>query len=408
MVGQLGSLRRELGDLALVRGDVAPLCVALLRHPFEPVGGLMGRQLRGVELVERVLDVGVVVDAVLGDGPGSQDDRGGDRRGQGEGHEDRGDTSRTHRVSLGRSRGACQQRSLPPLHHHGSHVQGAHGALVHVLGAPGMVGLPPNARKDDPMAQRSEYAPGTPSWIDIGTDIEGAKAFYGPLFGWESEDAGPVEETGGYGFFTKNGGTVAGYGPQQNPGPPFWTTYISVADVDDTAKKVEAAGGTVVVAPMDVMTAGRMAVFQDPQGGFVSAWQPQEHHGASVVNEPGSWCWSELHSRDVDGSKAFYEQAFGWSSETHGGEMPYTEFSIDGRTFAGMMAMMPTIPPQVPTFWLSYFAVDDTDASVAKVQELGGSVMMPAMDVATVGRFAIVGDPQGAAFGLITLNQPAE
>ena len=79
------------------------------------------------------------------------------------------------------------------------------------------------------MPERSNYAAGTPSWVDIGTDIEPAKRFYGSLFGWESQDAGPVEETGGYGFFTKGGKLVAGYGPQQNPGPPFWSSYVNVS-----------------------------------------------------------------------------------------------------------------------------------------------------------------------------------
>jgi predicted enzyme related to lactoylglutathione lyase len=148
------------------------------------------------------------------------------------------------------------------------------------------------------MPEKTEYAPGTPSWVDIGTDVEPAKAFYSSLFKWDCQDAGPPEETGGYGFFLRNGKMVAGYGPQQNPGPPFWSTYVSVSDADATAKEAEAAGGTVVMAPMDVMDAGRMAVFQDPQGAFISAWQPSGHKGAQLVNEPGTLCWNELNSRD--------------------------------------------------------------------------------------------------------------
>ena len=115
------------------------------------------------------------------------------------------------------------------------------------------------------MAERTEYAPGTPAWVDIGTDVEGAKQFYAGLFGWGSQDAGPPDETGGYGFFTKGGKLVAGYGPQQNPGPPAWTTYVSVTDADKTAKRARDAGGTVVLEPMQVMDAGRMGVLRDPQ-----------------------------------------------------------------------------------------------------------------------------------------------
>src|SRR5690348_6408667 len=129
------------------------------------------------------------------------------------------------------------------------------------------------------MPERSSYAPGTPSWVDIGTDVDAAKKFYGELFGWELEEAGPAEETGGYGMFRKDGKVVAGVGPQQSPGPPFWSTYVSVANADDTAAKVKANGGQVIMDPMDVMSAGRMAVFQDPTGAFFSIWQPGETKG---------------------------------------------------------------------------------------------------------------------------------
>jgi len=255
------------------------------------------------------------------------------------------------------------------------------------------------------MPEKTEHAPGTPSWVDIGTDVEPAKAFYGSLFKWECQDAGPPEETGGYGFFLRNGKMIAGYGPQQNPGPPTWSTYISVTDAETTAKEAEAAGGTVIVPAMDVMGAGRMAVFQDPQGGFISVWQPGDHKGAQLVNEPGALCWNELNSRDPEGSKTFYQQVFGWVPVTHSeGPMPYTEFQLGGQSVAGMMPMPPAVPAQVPTFWLVYFAVDDTDASVATTEKLGGSVSMPPMDI-PVGRFAVLADPQGATFAVIKMTQ---
>jgi uncharacterized protein len=254
------------------------------------------------------------------------------------------------------------------------------------------------------MPERSEYAPGTPSWVDIGTDVDAAKQFYGALFGWGTQDAGPVEETGGYGFFTKDGKLVAGYGPQQNPGPPFWSSYVNVADLADTTQRVRDAGGTVVVDPMQVMDAGSMAVYQDPQGAFISAWQPAGHLGAQVVNEPGAFSWNELNARDVAAAKAFYPAVFGWAHETHeGGPMPYTEWKLGGESIAGMLPMPPGVPDMVPSHWLVYFAVDDSDAAAAKVQELGGSVMMPGID-SPAGKFSVVADPQGAAFAVITLQ----
>jgi predicted enzyme related to lactoylglutathione lyase len=250
------------------------------------------------------------------------------------------------------------------------------------------------------MPERTEYPPGMPCWVDIGTDVEGAKKFYGSLFGWETQDAGPPEETGGYGFFLKNGKQVAGYGPQQNPGPPFWSSYVSVTDADETAKKVESASGSVVMAPMDVMAAGRMAIFQDPTGAFISVWQPGEHKGAQLVTEDGAYCWNELNTRDVEKAKAFYAAVFGWGSVTHEGEMPYTEFQLGSETVAGMMPMSPQVPAAVPPHWLVYFGADDIDSTQTKAEGLGASVMVGAMSIPDGGRFAVLTDPQGAAFGI--------
>src|SRR4051794_1849769 len=116
------------------------------------------------------------------------------------------------------------------------------------------------------MSERTSYVAGTPSWVDIGsTDLAKTHAFYTGLFGWECQDAGPVEETGGYGFYTLGGKLIAGYGPAQDPnGGVWWTSYISVDDADKTAESVTQNGGTVLAPPMDVTGAGRMAVFSDP------------------------------------------------------------------------------------------------------------------------------------------------
>jgi len=251
------------------------------------------------------------------------------------------------------------------------------------------------------MAQVDEHKLMTPSWIDIGTDVEGAKAFYRPLFGWDADDAGPAEETGGYGFFTKDGKMVAGYGPQQNPGPPFWSTYIGVADADAIAAKVADAGGTVIMPPMDVMDAGRMAIFQDPTGAFISVWQAGNHRGAQVVQEPGAFSWCELNTRDVPAATAFYTAVFGWQAVTQdGGPMPYTEFKVDGESVAGMMPMPPGVPDEVPAYWMVYFGTDALDETTAKAEELGATPIVPGMDYPG-GRFAVLNDPQGAMFALM-------
>jgi len=250
--------------------------------------------------------------------------------------------------------------------------------------------------------EKTSYEPGTPSWVDIGVpDMDAAVAFYGELFGWTFDEG--AEETGGYRQAFVGDKSVAGFGPKMDPGPPFWATYIATDSADETAEKVKAAGGQVVVEPMDVMEFGRMAVFADDTGAFFSCWQAGSHPGAQLVNEPNTMCWNELNSRNADEAKAFYSSVFGWTSETDESPMmTYTQWYLDGGVVGGMMHMGPQFPPEVPNNWLVYFAVEDTDAAVAKVTELGGSVMMQPMDIEP-GRFAVVGDNAGAPFAVIKL-----
>src|SRR3954471_13961740 len=141
-----------------------------------------------------------------------------------------------------------------------------------------------------------DYPPGTPSWVELSSpDTDASAAFYRELMGWTATEPGAVEETGGYRMFEQGGKTVAGLmGHMQEGQPTFWATYISVADADETAEKVKAAGGSVMVEPMDVMDLGRMAVYSDPAGAVFGVWQPKAFAGADLVNEPNALCWNEV------------------------------------------------------------------------------------------------------------------
>lgn len=256
------------------------------------------------------------------------------------------------------------------------------------------------------MTERASYEPGVPCWVDLGSpDPAAAAAFYSGLFGWEVAAPGPVEETGGYMMATLGGKNVAGLGPQQNPDvPPYWMTYVSVDDVEKTAAIAAQTGATIVVDPFDVLDAGRMAVLIDPVGAALSLWEPRNHIGAQVVNEPGALSWNELTVRDVDTAKAFYAAVFGWEAQSDPlASGNYFEFKLSGKSVAGMMPMTDDWPADMPSHWMPYFATDDTDATAAKVNELGGSVPVPPTDIPP-GRFAVLNDPHGAVFSVIRFN----
>ena len=259
------------------------------------------------------------------------------------------------------------------------------------------------------MGKRTKYDPGTFSFVDLTTtDIEGAKSFYSDLFGWTHETS-PAGETGEYTMFSKDGLPVAG-GFQQSPemteqgAPPAWLSYVTVENVDKAATNAQALGANVISAPFDVLDAGRMAVIMDPQGAVFAVWEPRKHPGAGLVNEPGSLTWNELRSPDPKAALPFYEQLFGWSAEESdmGGGMTYVTHKVGDRVNGGM------IPTQifgegVPPHWGVYFTVEDTDKATARVQELGGKLLAPPMDV-PMGRFAALTDPQGAYFSIFSGN----
>jgi predicted enzyme related to lactoylglutathione lyase len=253
------------------------------------------------------------------------------------------------------------------------------------------------------MPERDGYAPGTPSWVDLSSsDVGASAAFYGALFGWEHQSAGPAEETGGYGFFLKGGKMVAGVGPKMNEQQPtVWTTYVSTDDAQSTAEKVSAAGGQILLEPMAVMDVGHMGVFMDPTGAAIATWQPGRHKGAELVSEPGALVWNELHTRDVDAAKAFYGAVFGWEGDTN--EMSpgveYTMWKLGGEMIGGMAQMNANMPADVPPHWLVYFGTEDTDAAVERISELGGSIAMAPMTI-PAGRFAVAADPLGTHFGV--------
>jgi uncharacterized protein len=254
------------------------------------------------------------------------------------------------------------------------------------------------------MPEFTSYEAGTPSWVDHASkDLETSKSFYGALFGWDPDDQG--EEMGHYTLLRKNGKSVAGNMPVMNEGQPSaWVTYVSVENADTTVDLAKKAGAIVFAEPMDVSDIGRMAIFADPEGAVIGVWQPKTFNGAELANEAGAFAWNELNSRDVPAAKAFYAEVFGWTpNDLDMDGMSYTEWKLGEKSVAGMMTMPDMVPAEVPAHWLVYFGVDDTDALVSKATGLGGTTLVPPTDIPP-GRFAVLADPDGAAFAVIKMQ----
>jgi len=250
------------------------------------------------------------------------------------------------------------------------------------------------------------YPDGLIAWADLNApDVDAAKVFYAGVLGWDAADifAGDIRV---YSMFSRDGKNVAGVG-QQSPEmkaqglPAIWTTYVNVADVDAVAAAFTVHGGTLFMEPMDVMESGRMAYGSDPTGAAIGFWQPKEHKGADDFNKPGFMTWNELVTDDLDAAVAFYTAVLPWTSAPmEGAPARYEVFSVGERQTGGAMPRPPGMPDEVPSHWMVYFWVDDTDAVVAKAGELGGAVAVPAFDT-PMGRMAVISDPAGGTFSVI-------
>lgn len=256
------------------------------------------------------------------------------------------------------------------------------------------------------MPEVTSYPTGKPCWADVTSpDVDAAASFYSELFGWQAAKD-PRPEAGGYTMFSRNGKYVAAASapmPGQEGVPPHWTVYLAADDVDTLAGRVRDAGGTVFMDPFDVFDTGRMTVAADPAGAAFGVWQAGSHIGAQLRGEPGTMNWAEVQTRDRGAAQPFYEQVFGYETEAAdmGGGNEYVLLKVDGESAAGLIEIAPEWG-EVPSNWSVVFEVEDCDAAVAKVQELGGSVLREPSDIPDVGRFSVVADPWGAAFQVIT------
>jgi len=246
---------------------------------------------------------------------------------------------------------------------------------------------------------------GAATWIDLSTsDTDRAQQFYGAVFGWTFESAGP--EYGGYINASINGHPVAGLmqkAPQMNA-PDAWTTYFHTADIHATAAAVTSAGGSNCVEPMEVRGKGWMAIGTDPSGAFFGLWQPIEHQGFQVIGEAGTPVWHELLTRDFGTAVDFYREVLGWQTESVSDtdDFRYMTAVFGGEQLIGVMDGS-TLHEGIPSHWAFYLGAEDVDKTQQLVTDHGGTVLRAAQDT-PYGRLAQVSDPTGAVFNLSSLR----
>ena len=254
----------------------------------------------------------------------------------------------------------------------------------------------------------TRHAPGTFCWTELATsDGPAASEFYTHLFGWETHDD-PLPSGGIYTMLKLNGKNLGALYAlteemREQGGQPAWLGYVSVEDAYATEKIASGLGGKVIKEAFDVFDIGSMAVLQEPTGATFAIWQPRLHTGSHFKDgRPGTVCWNELASRDAKLSGDFYRDLLGWQPVLRDmGEIGhYTVFTADGEEVAGMLQMSEEWG-DLPSHWMTYFAVEDCDLSAQRARELGGKICVPPTDLPPTGRFAVIDDPQGAVFSII-------
>jgi predicted enzyme related to lactoylglutathione lyase len=245
---------------------------------------------------------------------------------------------------------------------------------------------------------------GTPCWADLLVhDVARAAAFYGEVLGWNVPASGDNES--GYRVAKRNGRAVAGIGRQPVEDEQLtsaWTVYLGVDEPGDTTARVEAAGGQVGSEPDQDRGFGRAAALVDPAGASVGIWEVGSHPGVELMAEPGAMCWAETMSRDYEASKSFYQNVFGWRLEEIGeGEFLYAVGRVgDNRPVGGIGAVADDASAEQSSTWRVYFAVEDCDATVSRVPDLGGGVPQPPRDT-PFGRMALLAGPEGETFAIL-------
>ncbi|MFG3498042.1 VOC family protein [Streptomyces sp. NPDC047928] len=249
---------------------------------------------------------------------------------------------------------------------------------------------------------------GTPCWADVLLpDLEAGKRFYGELFGWTFTDEGG-DAYGHYTTALSDGQRVAGLAPKRDGRmPTAWGVHFATSDAVAVSARIRDAGGQLITEPVRVGPFGIMALAVDPGGAVFGLWQGDQRPGFEKQGSPGSFCWTEVYTREKEAVDAFYEAVFGFQGKDL--DDPSIDFRVwspagttpgDDTAIGGRSVITDAFPAEMPAHFLVYFAVEDCDGTAATATRLGGRVTEPPFDT-PYGRIALLADNQGAVFAVL-------
>ncbi len=245
----------------------------------------------------------------------------------------------------------------------------------------------------------AKYTPGRAVWRELMTgDVEAAKGFYGELLGWsyKAVDMGP---SGSYTLISAGEKSIGGMMtmPPAAPFPPHWMSYVSVKDVDATAKSWEASGGKVGFGPHDIPNVGRFATLVDPWGAAITAFKSSISDPEPGMPKPGEFCWETLSTPAPDAAVALYGKTFGWKTQQGPGGTG-TVFAVGDRMEDTVADVQKA--EGMPPSWMTYVVVANADTARDRAAQLGAKVVVPMIEIPKVGRISFIADPTGGHVGL--------
>lgn len=282
------------------------------------------------------------------------------------------------------------------------------------------------------------FARSAPCWVDVQLpDLEAGKRFYGELFGWTfRRGEGPYADA-----YSEGRLVAALVAKKDGRMPTAWGVYFATDDIVATVARIREAGGLVITAPTPAGRAGVVAQAADPGGAVFGLWQAGERAGFEKRNEPVSFCWTEVHTRHKERVDAFYEDVFGFQGtdldasgaalgsagadhdaaardlsghEAHGEAAPgaagtHPDFRVwspagaepgPDTAIGGRGVITDAFPAEMPSYFLTYFAVEDCNTTAGHAVRLGGRITAPPFDIPH-GRMAVLQDDQGAVFAVL-------